>query len=149
MLIDDVREALLEQRKRQQENKEKYGAAYKDSDYIFTWEDGTLYRPDYVTRGFQRVLKAHGLPMMRFHDLRHSTASILYDKGWDLKDTQSWLRHSSVEVTGDIYTHITEARRARMAAELNSTFDIGNNGAGHDSSSGSDPKANNKKCGNI
>ena len=149
MLINDVREALLEQRKRQQENKEKYGAAYKDSDYIFTWEDGTLYRPDYVTRGFQRVLKAHGLPMMRFHDLRHSTASILYDKGWDLKDTQSWLRHSSVEVTGDIYTHITEARRARMAAELNSTFDIGNNGAGHDSSSGSDPKANNKKCGNI
>ena len=125
LLIDDVREALLAQRKQQIQNKKAFGAAYKDSDYIFTWEDGTLYRPDYVTRGFQRVLKAHGFPVMRFHDLRHSTASILYDKGWDLKDSQSWLRHSSVEMTGDTYTHIKEARRAKMAAQLNSTFTIG------------------------
>lgn len=124
-LIDDVREALLAQRERQTTNRKELGVAYQESDYIFTWEDGTLYRPDYVTRGFQRVLKAHGLPMMRFHDLRHSTASILYDKGWDLKDSQSWLRHSSVEMTGDIYTHITEARKAKMATELNSTFTIG------------------------
>lgn len=124
-LIDDVREALLAQRERQTTNRKELGVAYRESDYIFTWEDGTLYRPDYVTRGFQRVLKAHGLPMMRFHDLRHSTASILYDKGWDLKDSQSWLRHSSVEMTGDIYTHITEARKAKMATELNSTFTIG------------------------
>ena len=124
-LIDDVREALLAQRERQERNKREFGTAYKTSDYIFTWDDGTLYRPDYVTRGFQRVLKAHGIPIMRFHDLRHSTASILYDKGWDLKDSQSWLRHSSVEMTGEIYTHITEARKARMAAQLNSTFDLG------------------------
>lgn len=124
MLIDDVRDALLEHRERQKQNRIEFGAAYQESDYIFTWADGTLYRPDYVTRGFQRVLKAHNIPMMRFHDLRHSTASILYDKGWDLKDSQSWLRHSSVEMTGDIYTHITEARKVKMAAQLNSTFSL-------------------------
>lgn len=127
ILIDDVRAVLLEHRERQKQNRVEYGAAYQESDYIFTWADGTLYRPDYVTRGFQRVLKAHNIPMMRFHDLRHSTASILYDKGWDLKDSQSWLRHSSVEMTGDIYTHITEARKAKMAAQLNSTFSLGGN----------------------
>lgn len=125
LLIDDVREALLAQRERQEQNKKTFGSTYKKSDYIFTWEDGSLYRPDYVTRGFQRVLKSHGIPMMRFHDLRHSTASILYDKGWDLKDSQSWLRHSSVEITGDIYTHISEARKAKLATQLNSTFNLG------------------------
>lgn len=124
MLIDDVREVLLRQKAKQERNKIEYGSAYHQSDYIFTWEDGTLFRPDYITRGFQRVLKAHGFPAMRFHDLRHSTASILYDKGWGLKDIQMWLRHSSIDVTGDIYTHIADDRRSKMAAELNSTFTL-------------------------
>lgn len=124
MLIDDVREVLLKQKAKQERNKIEYGSAYHQSDYIFTWEDGTLFRPDYITRGFQRVLKAHGFPAMRFHDLRHSTASILYDKGWGLKDIQMWLRHSSIDVTGDIYTHIADDRRSKMAAELNSTFTL-------------------------
>lgn len=61
---------------------------------------------------------------MRFHDLRHSTASILYDKGWDMKDIQLWLRHSSIDVTADIYTHISENRKASMAQTLNSTFKL-------------------------
>ena len=47
---------------------------------------------------------------MRFHDLRHSCASILYDKGWNLKDIQEWLGHADIETTGGIYTHITHDR---------------------------------------
>ena len=124
LLIEDVKNVLLQEYKKKEENAQKFASAYKNTDYVFTWEDGTLFRPDYITRGFQRVLKHNGLPMMRFHDLRHSTASILYDKGWDIKDIQSWLRHSSIDVTSDIYTHITEDRKSRMATELNSTFKI-------------------------
>ena len=123
-LIEDVKNVLLQEYGKKKENAKKFASAYKNTDYVFTWEDGTLFRPDYITRGFQRVLKQNGLPMMRFHDLRHSTASILYDKGWDIKDIQSWLRHSSIDVTSDIYTHITEDRKSRMATELNSTFKI-------------------------
>lgn len=122
LLIPDVREALLEQKRRQEQWKEELGETYKDNDYVFTWKDGTLFRPDYVTRGFQRVLKSHGLQKMRFHDLRHSTSSTLYDQGWDLKDIQEWMRHSSIEVTGDIYTHITEDRKSKLASQFNSTF---------------------------
>ncbi len=125
LLIDDVRQVLLAHKEQQERNQAEFGKAYKQSDYIFTWPDGSLFRPDYVTRGFQRVLKAHGIPKMRFHDIRHTTASILYDKGWDLKDSQSWLRHSSVQMTGDVYTHISEARKVKMATQLNSTFNIG------------------------
>lgn len=123
-LIDDVKDVLLAHKAAQEENRKAFGRGYKDSDYIFVWEDGTLFRPDYVTRGFQRVLKSHGLPIMRFHDLRHSTASILYDMGWDLKDIQLWLRHSSIDVTADIYTHISEDRKSNMANSLNSTFKL-------------------------
>lgn len=125
-LIDDVKQVLLKQRESQIKNRKRFGKSYIDSDYIFTREDGSLYRPDSVTRGFERVLKSHGLPPMRFHDLRHSTASILYDKGWDLKETQMWLRHSSLDVTADIYTHISAERQAGMAERLNSTFTLSN-----------------------
>ena len=97
-----MKKVLLQERDRRRERMKELGRQYKKSDYVFTWEDGTLNRPDYTTRSFQRVLKKHNLPKMRFHDLRHSTASILYDKGWDLKDIQSWLRHSSIDVTSDI-----------------------------------------------
>ena len=45
-----------------------------------------------------------------FHGLRHSCASILYDKGWELKDIQTWLGHADIETTGGIYTHITQDR---------------------------------------
>ena len=123
-LIDDVKAVLLQHRAQQIENRKAFGAGYIDSDYVFVWEDGTRFRPDYVTRGFQRVLAANNLPMMRFHDLRHSTASILYDKGWELKDMQLWLRHSSIDVTADIYTHISEQRKSSMASSLNSTFTL-------------------------
>jgi len=43
---------------------------------LLNWADGKLYHPDCVTRSFQRVLKNNNIPKMRFHDLRHSTASI-------------------------------------------------------------------------
>ena len=81
-------------------------------------------RPDSITKSFQRVLKKHGLKVMRFHDLRHSTASILYDKGWDLKAIQAWLGHADIETTSDIYTHISNERSKALAQNLEHTFTI-------------------------
>ena len=124
LLIQDVKEVLLREYEKRSAQIKSFGRDYKKSDYVFTWEDGRLFRPDYITRAFQRVLEQHNLPRMRFHDLRHSTASVLYDKGWDIKDIQSWMRHSSIDVTGDIYTHISEDRKSKMAQRLNSTFKI-------------------------
>ena len=88
------------------------------------WSDGKPYRPDYITRTFQKVLEKHGLPHLRFHDIRHSTASILYDTGWELKDIQEWLGHSDIETTGNIYTHISKARKEKMGNELAGTFKL-------------------------
>lgn len=124
LLIEDVKQVLLREYRKQQTQAAELGSLYRHTGYVFTWGDGRPFRPDYITRAFQNMLEKNGLPKMRFHDLRHSTASILYDKGWDIKDIQSWLRHSSIDVTSDIYTHITEDRKSKMAEKLNSTFKI-------------------------
>ncbi len=92
--------------------------------YIFTWTDGRLFRPDYVTRGFQRILKSHGLPKMRFHDLRHSTASILFDMGWSLEDVKNWLGHADIETTSNIYLHYGRVRKILLSEGLSGTFKI-------------------------
>jgi integrase len=123
-LLADVKELFLKLKERQAENRKIFKKEYIESDYIFTWQDGRLYRPDYVTNAFQRVLKKHGLRRIRFHDLRHSTASILYDMGWSLKDIQDWLGHADIETTGNIYTHISNQRKQIQAKTLERTFTI-------------------------
>ena len=59
---------------------------------------------------------------MRFHDLRHSCASILYDKGWALKDIQTWLSYANIQITVNIYTHISKTRKEILAKDLKNTF---------------------------
>jgi integrase len=77
-----------------------------------------MLRPEYVSRRLKAIIKKAGLPPIRFHDLRHTTASILLAKGWTLKDIQEWLGHSSISVTADIYTHIDTGRKRSLAESL-------------------------------
>ena len=74
--------------------------------------------PDYISNKFSAVLEKAGLPHMRFHDLRHSAASVLYDLGWDIERIKSWLRHSDIKTTSNIYLHISKERRRIDALEL-------------------------------
>lgn len=123
-LLPEVKSILQKIKTRQDENRKRFGAAYEESDYIFTWPDGSLVRPDYVTKRFQKVLEESGLSHMRFHDLRHSCSSILYEKGWNVKDIQEWLRHSKLETTMNIYTHISELRKKILAKDMQGTFQM-------------------------
>ena len=122
-LIPDVKRVLLKQKVQQNENRMKYGADYVESDFVFTWEDGRCFRPDGLYRSFQRVLQRnHFTPLLRFHDLRHSTASILYARGWDMKDIQAWLRHADINMTADVYTHIEQNFTKDIPAYLRNVF---------------------------
>ena len=121
-LLPEVRNLLLHLKEKQAKDRADFGDCYTESEYIFVWSDGKPYRPDYVTRAFKKVLVQHGLPDMRFHDIRHSTASILYDKGWELKDIQEWLGHADISTTGNIYTHISKMRKEMMGQDLGSLF---------------------------
>ena len=121
-LLPEIKEMLLEIRVEQNYNKKLFGKNYYNSDYVFTWEDGKPYDPGYITKAFQKVLTKNNFPKMRFHDLRHSCASILYDKGWELKDIQTWLGHADIQTTANIYTHISKSRKEFMAKDLAHTF---------------------------
>lgn len=85
-LLPEVKKVLQDVKVSQEMNKKLFGKEYIKSDYIFTWEDGRLYNPNYVTSAFKKHLKKNNFPEMRFHDLRHSCDSILYDMKWELKD---------------------------------------------------------------
>lgn len=113
-LLPEVKEILSQMREK----------SSTSSDYIFCRDDGSPMRPDTLTRSFQRVLHQHNLPQMRFHDLRHSTASILLDKGWSLEDIKNWLGHSDIETTSNIYVHYGRCRQVLMANTLAGTFAI-------------------------
>ncbi len=84
--------------------------------YVFAREDGRPLDPSTVSDRFERIAKAAGFEGLRFHDLRHTCASILLENGVHLKATQELLGHSSVSVTGDIYSHVRPAQ-LRAAAD--------------------------------
>ena len=76
---------------------------------------GELVKPNFITQHFEIVLKNHGLKKIRFHDLRHSCASLLYANGVSLRDIQEWLGHSDIGTTSNIYTHLDYSSKVSSA----------------------------------
>lgn len=85
-LVNDVKNILIHLKRQQEENKKLFGNCYKENDYIFVKEDGSTYYPSYPTHMLQKCLKNNNLPHIHWHDLRHTTASILLLKGWKMKE---------------------------------------------------------------
>jgi len=71
------------------------------SEYICLDALGRLYDPDFVTTHFKTLLKKHKLKQIRFHDLRHSCASLLVAQGVSMKLIQEWLGHSDMATTAN------------------------------------------------
>ena len=74
--------------------------------FVFVDELGERMRVEYLTNAFPKFLESHGLRRMRFHDLRHSCASLLLANGVPLKHIQEWLGHSDFTTTANIYAHL-------------------------------------------
>ena len=121
-LLPDVKDVLLKLKDQQENYKTRLGSGYHNNDYIFKNPNGIPYRPDSLTRSFKRALERHGLPQMRYHDLRHSTASILVDKGWDINDIKEWLGHADISTTANIYAHISHRKKVSLAQDLDKTL---------------------------
>lgn len=88
--------------------KQEFGDAYNPEwdGYIFRHPDGNIIAPNYLTRKFSEFLQRNGLKKMRFHDLRHSCATLLYSQGVAPKTIQQVLGHSQLSTTTEIYTHL-------------------------------------------
>lgn len=107
-LIGSFREYFLQVKEAQELNKQVCGNCYNHGydGFVFVDELGERMRANYLTSAFPKFLEDHGLRRMRFHDLRHSCASLLLANGVPLKHIQEWLGHSDFTTTANIYAHL-------------------------------------------
>lgn len=90
--------------------------------HVFNKGDGTHYNEDYLSHKFSKLCKLVKLPVIRFHDLRHSHASYLLNRGVSIKAISERLGHSSTSFTMDIYSHLTQQLQQQAAAVVSDLF---------------------------
>jgi len=107
-LIPQVEEELLAKKAQDEEYRKICKRSYSKEflDYIFVDELGVILNPEYLSASFPKHLAKHGLKKIRFHDLRHSCASLLLKNGISMKAIQEWLGHSNFSTTANLYAHL-------------------------------------------
>lgn len=92
--------------------------------YIYVDPMGERIKPNYITQHFALVLKKNGMRHIRFHDLRHSCASLLLANGVSMKEVQEWLGHSDYSTTANIYSHLEYSSKVSSANTMNEVIQI-------------------------
>ncbi len=105
-------------RRHQLEERLAWGPAWVDSGYVFTREDGGPLHPERITVLFGRLVEETGLPKIRLHDLRHTSASLALAAGIHPKIMSERLGHASVAITLDLYSHVTPGLQTEAAEKL-------------------------------
>lgn len=121
-LMQNIKEYLLHLQMQQQQQERIYGEAYTKTDYVCCRDNGKPLRPDYISQEFARVCRNANLPHIRFHDLRHSAATLLLKEGFSLKQIQEWLGHADITTTANTYAHVTYSDKVQMAQRLDGLF---------------------------
>jgi len=111
-------EVLRLVRRQQQGDAATLGRAWTDTGLVFTREDGSAWHPEYVSKHFTDLAKAAGVPAIRLHGLRHTHASLGLLSGVHLKVMQERLGHSSISVTGDLYSHVAPGLQRAAAQQV-------------------------------
>jgi len=110
--------ALREHRQRQEGEHLMLGTKMTDDDLVFTNPDGTQLLPASVTHAFIKIIRRLGLKGVRFHDLRHTHATLLLRQGVNIKALQERLGHSTITTTLDIYAHVTPGMQKEAALKF-------------------------------
>lgn len=122
-LIPLFQKKMKELWQQQKEAQRLFGNCYsrKYLGYIYVNEIGELIKPDYISEAFSNLLEKNGLRHIRFHDTRHSCASLLLRNGVSMKDIQAWLGHSDYSTTANLYAHLDVTESVQLSASrLNS-----------------------------
>ena len=98
--------ALRRYRANQNEQKLALGKGYKDNGLVFARHDGEPMNPHAFGDAFRELVKRAGVPRIRLHDLRHTHATLLLQRGENLKVVSARLGHTTVGITGDLYAHV-------------------------------------------
>lgn len=106
---------LHEQRQRLQQDKGKTNGNWQETGHVFASSVGTPIDPTNLTRQFSQLLKAAGLGKVRFHDLRHTAASLMLNNGVDVLVASRRLGHAKPSITLDVYGHLIPSIQAEAA----------------------------------
>lgn len=119
-LVSAFKEKLLAAKEQQEINRKLCGRSYSKDylDYICVNELGFRLRPGYITTAFPKLLEENGLRRVRFHDLRHSCASLLLANNVPMKQIQDWLGHSDFSTTANIYAHLDYSSKLSSAQAM-------------------------------
>lgn len=90
----------------------------EDQDYVCLDRTGKLLHPNYVSEHFPWLLNEYNLKRIRFHDLRHTCASLMLANGVPMKQIQDWLGHSTFATTADIYSYLDYKSKENFAEVL-------------------------------
>lgn len=130
ILLDYTINALKVLKEKQEENKSYLGNKYSKVDYVVCKNDGNPYAPSYVGRNYRRVLKDYkiceelGIPIIRFHDLRHTHATLMLKANINPKIVADRLGHSTVKMTLDTYSHILPGIQEEAIKKLNTIMNL-------------------------
>lgn len=126
-LVTNFREMLLAKKEKQEHYRKLCGRSYCKEylDYIFVNEMGERWKPRYLSDGFKRILEQNGLRRIRFHDLRHTCASLLLANNVPMKKNQEWLGHSDFSTTANIYAHLDFQSKISSAEAMLTGLDMG------------------------
>lgn len=113
-----VMELLWKTKQRQNADRKLRGRAFQENDLVFTDELGNRVTPQALYRAFKIIVTESGMPMVRFHDLRHSYAVISLKSGDDVKTVQENLGHATAAFTLDTYGHVTEKMKKDSANRM-------------------------------
>ncbi len=103
----------------EQHRKRQMAAGFAGSDFVFTNQHGTpLRRSHFHAAEYKPLLKRAGLPAIRFHDLRHTHATLCLLAGENAKVVQERLGHANVKITLDVYSHVLPSMKAGTAGKL-------------------------------
>lgn len=121
-LSDNIIDIFKELKADENKNRKLFGKEYIKNDYVFKLENGEPYRPNFISKKHNQILKQYGFKHIRFHDLRHSCASLLNAQGFTIKDIQEWLGHSDIQTTANTYAHLDIKRKQGITNTLTSVL---------------------------
>ena len=126
-LVTNFRAMLLAKKEKQEHYRKLCGRSYCKEylDYIFVNEMGERWKPSYLSDGFKRILEQNDLRRIRFHDLRHTCASMLLANNVPMKKIQEWLGHSDFSTTANIYAHLDFQSKISSAEAMLTGLDMG------------------------
>lgn len=122
-LPERAAEALKRRHAIQDGSRRAAGHAWEDTGLVFITKIGTPIEPSNLRRTFDKDIAAAGVRRIRFHDMRHTCASLLLSQGVQMRVAMEILGHSNMAITSDIYSHVAPAALKSASAAMNSALD--------------------------